>query len=371
VKIAYVSLGSEHDVRFHKVAGTLARLRHEVVFVGVNRDPSTELPSPPVTVRTTVLSRKLPNGSGLLVHLPAIAAHLVGSVAREKPDAVYCVNEEVAVLMAGFARLARREMTIVCDIYDSLALRTSGTTVNPVARLISALADRWADTLIVTDENRRSLLSPRWQPKTVVLPNYPVYASHGLPESRPTGPVKVLVAGALAPSRGLAQLLAACDNVPGAEIWCAGQATSTYVRNVFLRQPRVRYRGILPHTAVIELALECDALFAFYAPTNLNNVNASPNKVFDALLAGRPVIVNAEVKIADFVLEHRCGLVCGYDDRAALTAIIRSLVDQRPRLPEYERRVRTLGARAFSWEVAEAELARLFPEEAGQPPQRA
>jgi glycosyltransferase involved in cell wall biosynthesis len=360
MKIACVSLGSEYDVRFHKVAATLIRHNHDVTFIGVNRNPNGQFPASPLPIRTAMLRRQLPHGPALAFHLPGILSHLVRSVRREQPDVLYCVNEEVAFFMALASRRPQYRTHIICDIYDSLGLRTSGSLIHPPARVVTALAHRWADALIVTDENRLTLIPERYRFKTAVLPNYPVYSSRRLPDVRPSGKIKILVAGALAPTRGLPELLAACERVPDVEIWCAGEPVSQYVDEVFLRNPRVSYRGVLAHDDVIALALECDAIFAFYAPTNLNNINASPNKIFDGLLAGRPVLVNSEVKVSRFVEDNCCGFVCPHGDADALANIIRSLLGQRDTLPAYEQRVRALGARAYSWEVVEGVLEKVL-----------
>ncbi|MBU1821585.1 MAG: hypothetical protein KKG00_08765, partial [Bacteroidetes bacterium] len=48
-------------------------------------------------------------------------------------------------------------------------------------------------------------------------------------------------------------------------------------------------------------------ILCVYAPVNDNNINASPNKIYDAIQAKTPVIINPEVKVAEFVRENGIG----------------------------------------------------------------
>ena len=42
-------------------------------------------------------------------------------------------------------------------------------------------------------------------------------------------------------------------------------------------------------------------IFALYEPNNDNNLNASPNKIYEALQSNCGIIINSEVKISEFV----------------------------------------------------------------------
>jgi hypothetical protein len=59
----------------------------------------------------------------------------------------------------------------------------------------------------------------------------------------------------------------------------------------------------------MQIAAQCDYILSVYEPINENNINASPNKIYDAIQAQTPVIINAEVKIAGFVKEKKLGYV--------------------------------------------------------------
>src|SRR2546426_11437096 len=47
MRIAFVSANSHFDVRFRKIAASVRTAGHELVFIGIDRDPAVELPDPP------------------------------------------------------------------------------------------------------------------------------------------------------------------------------------------------------------------------------------------------------------------------------------------------------------------------------------
>jgi hypothetical protein len=72
---------------------------------------------------------------------------------------------------------------------------------------------------------------------------------------------------------------------------------------------QVDFLGVVTQQESMKIASECDYILSLYEPKNENNINASPNKIYDAIQAQTPVIINAEVKIANFVKLHTIGYV--------------------------------------------------------------
>ncbi|HEY6159335.1 MAG TPA: glycosyltransferase family 4 protein [Gemmatimonadales bacterium] len=356
MRIAFVAANSHFDVRFRKIAATAVTQGHEVVFVGVDRDPQVRLPDPPEGVVLRLLARPIPTRRALLRAVPALARHIARQLRLIQPDVVYCRDEE-AVIFALTARLLGCGVRpIICDLYDSLALRMPGAVPRLLARAITAVALARSHQIIVTDDNRRRLLPARHLPRVTVLPNYPRRADVARTGTLPSGPVRILVAGQLLRQRGLDRLLDACLGLQGVELWCAGQAMSSWTREVFLRSPLVRYFGVLSQPRVLELSEACDAVFSFYEPLTPNDINASPNKLYDAMMVGRPVIINAETRIARFVTTHGLGYVVGYYDTEGLRTVLQGLVGARPSLPEFARRTVAVSQAQYSWEAFEARL---------------
>lgn len=92
-----------------------------------------------------------------------------------------------------------------------------------------------------------------------------------------------------------------------------------------------------------------------------NDIYASPNKVYDALCVGRPLIINQEARPSRWVTEQGVGLACRYGDVAALAVLVASLGARRRTLAVFAQHARcTLLAGGFTWERMVEELRDLY-----------
>ncbi len=112
--------------------------------------------------------------------------------------------------------------------------------------------------------------------------------------------------------------------------------------------PNVIIAGSMPKAEVPRFTRTADALMALFADKPILATN-SPNKFFDGLATGRPMIVNSDGWTRQLVEDHECGIYFPAEDGAALADAIERLADH-----EGERTRMGANARA----LAESEFAR-------------
>jgi N-acetyl sugar amidotransferase len=176
----------------------------------------------------------------------------------------------------------------------------------------------------------------------------------------PRGAIKIYVSGSLSLTRGLRELLVAVDLIENVEIVCAGWIFDDYARDIFLKHSKVTYLGVISARRSLEIAATCDAIFAFYSPTTINNIQASPNKIYDAMSVGRPVIINSETLVSKWVIEKGIGFSSPYLDKQSLAAIIGMLFYHRSQLYVFSKNAHNLFSTGYSWASAETELMKLY-----------
>ena len=72
----------------------------------------------------------------------------------------------------------------------------------------------------------------------------------------------------------------------------------------------VEYLGIMTQEELSKITSEqADYILCMYDPIDFNNINASPNKIFDSIQLETPLIVNKEVLVSKFVKETRIGIL--------------------------------------------------------------
>jgi glycosyltransferase involved in cell wall biosynthesis len=359
MRVAIVFGNDGSDVRLGKTCRALAKFGHDVHFVGWDRRPQTQKCIDLPGVQRHVVAIGTPFARTTLRAQLRFSWHVVRTLARIRPDVVCAVNEDNAVRVLPFKRLLYRRL--VCDVYDSHQDRASARpfATRAALNLLSEWARWGADALIVTDDDRFSRLGRhRW--KCTVVGNYPEDPGPGLARRAVGGPTRICVCGTLAETRGIRQLLAAVERSSDAVIVAAGWPNDDFADREFVRHPRVEFHGVVSPLRALELASGCDAVFAFYAPNCLNNIFASPNKVYDAMSVGRPVMINSEAKISDWIVRQSLGFACRYDDQHRLRQIVDSLSGLRSAMPAAAARRRGMFAARFTWEKMERRLATIY-----------
>lgn len=102
--------------------------------------------------------------------------------------------------------------------------------------------------------------------------------------------------------------------------------------------PKTRLAGLM---AATDIGMQILAnVPAFYFGT-------SPNKFFDYIAAGRPVLINYPGWLADKVVQTRCGYAVAGDNPSALADALIHAADHRELLPEMGRNARALATTEF------------------------
>src|SRR5207245_9014430 len=137
--------------------------------------------------------------------------------------------------------------------------------------------------------------------------------------------------GMIAKARGLMDVVVACEGT-GARLSVAGHGPDeAALLNTIESSPASTYLGTIPYDEVLERTAACDVVAALYDPSVPNNRLAAPNKLFEAMMFSKPVLVSEGTAAADIVREVGCGRVVRYGDREglkrALESLMRSLAD--------------------------------------------
>lgn len=358
MKIAIIHANDGSDVRVGKTCRSLCALGHDVHFLGWDRRPEAVKQVNLGAARRHVLVHRTPYGKATLTGNLTFVAWCAKHLSALRPAAVCAVNEDTALFVLPFKGTLYRHL--VCDVFDALEDRHSDKPAvhRCILRAISTASRIAANRLIATDAARFERFG-RFRRKTTIIENFPEDPGPALSRIEPEGTIKIWAGGTLTERRGLKQLLAAVAVLPDTAIVAAGWPYDAFSEQ-FVSHPRVDFKGIVTAETALALAASCDAVFCYYDPASLNNRFASPNKVYDAMAIGRPVIINTEVELAGWVVDQRVGFAAPYDDVGALATILGGLKVRRSALPEFARHSRSVFDRGYSWQRMHERLAKLY-----------
>ena len=189
-----------------------------------------------------------------------------------------------------------------------------------------------------------------------------------------------LYLGGVSPDRGIEQLVDAARRLGDVTLVLMGPVEAGYRRGLERRSDgTARFAEPVPAHDVVRFAAGADVGIVPYRNTCLNNYLSLPNKLFEYLAAGLPVVASDFPELRRIVLEHGVGDTFDPEDAADIARAIRAVLDDPERHLQLRDRARQ-AAEVYSWERERPKLLslveRVIPaqrraDRAGAPPTRA
>ena len=124
---------------------------------------------------------------------------------------------------------------------------------------------------------------------------------------------------------------------------------------------RIVVGSAVPSEDLLTWTAGADVAFVGTPPVTRNQTLTTPNKLFEAAMAGVPVVVAAGTFTARLVAEHRLGVVVEPWTPAAVGAAIVGLLDAPPEERDERRRaIRATALETLNWDIERKRLIDVF-----------
>ncbi len=132
----------------------------------------------------------------------------------------------------------------------------------------------------------------------------------------------VLYVGTFHRQRFLFELIQAVQETQGVWLRMGGvKSLSDDVRRACEASDRTTFLGPVPQETVMSLTTECHVVSALLDPSNANNRMGTPNKVFEAMAAGRPMLATKGTMSGNLAEATESGLTIAYSVKACKWAL--------------------------------------------------
>lgn len=270
------------------------------------------------------------------------------------------------LLPAVFVKLFKKRKLCytIYDFYaDNLPTRFPDTIRKFIASLEKFLIG-FTDSLFLVDETRYEQIKGSKINKLVYVYNSPIDHFNVKSSSKSTSETLVFYAGLLVESRGLRHMMEAIKDLDDVRLIVAGTGPNAVIISEYeSKYPnKIRYMGWIPYEEVIEWSLCSDILFAFYDPKVPNSKYASPNKLFEAMMCGKPIIVSDGSTMSTIVRKENCGLVVPYGDIEAIKRAILRLKTNSKLYHKIAQHARAAYESRYSWDIVKDRLTKTYNE---------
>ena len=358
----------QHDSRVEKEARTLVDVGYEVTVVAERAAglPARETRDGYEVVRVSRPLRRLP-----FLRFFAYRNRFVRALLGTRPDILHAHDTNALEPVAWVARRLR-----IPFVYDGHELWLGQTRRGrPLMYWWAFLAyyryiesrflKRAAAWVTVSPPIARHLEQVSRLPRVEVVANYPELRGDGtrreireLPggEAIPTAAPIVLYLGALMPGRGLHELITAIRDVPEAHLVMLGRGGE----EVALRR-RIAELGIgdrvhiiepVPPDQVVEYARSATIGVSPGLPVSLSYEYSLPNKLFECMAAGLPVVASDFEQVRDVVVATGAGVTVDTRHPAEIARALREILDDPATASRMGRNAATAAAERFNWAAA-------------------
>jgi glycosyltransferase involved in cell wall biosynthesis len=389
--------------RSYELARRLVERGHQVTIV--SRDTRslehdrTEAPRGRLIARETVdgidvlfISMPYSNYFGPAARVASFAGFTVAAsiagLMLPKPDVVFASSTPLTIGIPGLLVSRLKDVPFVFEIRDLWpavpvalgALR--GRPLIALAERLERLLYREARRVVVLSEGSGAALVKMGVPaeKLVFVPNAsdldlfqpdvrePGFrARHGL-----EGKLVALYSGAMGRANGLDQLLDAAavlkhEGIEDVAFVAVGEGAAKprlLQRVADEGLDNVLFLPPVAKTALAGIVGAADVTLTLFAPYPVLQTN-SPNKLFDSLAAGRPVIVNLDGWLRRVVEEAGAGVYVPAGDGEALATTLAALAREPGLVATMGANARSLAEREFDRDVMADRLAEALEEAAG------
>ncbi len=331
------------DLRVKREALSLQRSGYEVRIICWDREcrlPHEEIVDGVKVYRIRVRApygRFLPLVPGFLLFY----INLLLKSMRIGVDAVHC--HDMDTLVPGLLVSRLRRAILVYDMHESYPDFIS--TFAPRAlvwflRFVEPMLIRRADLVIATSGAIADIATRAGAAKVIVVMNcfdpLPAHLQGALEIRRSLAradELLVLYVGGLFAGRGLEEVVEAVSRLEGVKLFMGGYGPlEADLRSLVKRlgaEEKVIFGGEIDPEDVPKYDAAADALLALYKATDPNNVLTIPNKLFESIAAGKPIIVSNIGEKSRLVSTEGNGIVVDPCDIGAIAQAIRTLRSDR------------------------------------------
>lgn len=153
-------------------------------------------------------------------------------------------------------------------------------------------------------------------------------------------------------------LCEACEDIPGVKIFLAGGPIPSELKEFLSKYPKIEYFGPYSYERdIVDLYSKIDVVYAVY-DTNSENVRiAIPNKLYEAIVCGLPIIVAKKTRLAEYVEDLGVGFAVSDRSVDELRELILKLKNERNIIETIEKKAEAIRHRYY-WENVIEEFKR-------------
>ena len=279
---------------------------------------------------------------------------------RKKYDAIHACDFDTA--LAGMLGSSKKSTGFIYDIFDYYAdaFAVPALLKKIVVALDTHVINR-ADAVIICSEKRREQLGKARPKELAVIHNAPPQwegANEGVNKSNSRFCIAYI--GILSDGRLIPELLEIVSRHNEYELLIAGFGKyESLAREYAEKFGNISFLGRTDYSKTLEIENESDVMVAAYDPEIANHKYAAPNKFYEALMLGKPIIMCRGTGFSEIVEEQGIGVCIDYSERS-LEEGLAAVKKDYTHFADKSSLEKDLFRREYSWDIMADRLTGLY-----------
>ena len=361
-----------YDTRMRKAINEAIDSGLAPLVLGWIRDGSVrpsehqEVNGKPFSAKYLILESKFGVGFRNISRLIAFNLWLFKTLiaSRKAYNAIYVCDLDVAFPSLVVKFLFRKK--IIYDIFDFYShTHSMPQGIRKYVEKAEYSVCQISDSVIVCTEKRSRMLRDQIEINSAVIYNTPnlktMLDKPDFSLNKNKGVFSIVYVGTLSETgRLLKEVTEKIKVTPGVELHVAGLGPlEDYLVESAKNYRNIYFYGQVTNEDALELQARADILFATYDPSLEINRNSAPNKTYEAMALGKPIIVCRDTDADLVVTANESGHAIGYDEKEFMEIVLKYQNNEELKIAHANNAL-TLYREKYSWSICRDRLNAIF-----------
>lgn len=273
-------------------------------------------------------------------------------------DAIHACDFDTAFIAGILAK--KFHLKFVYDIFDYYVDSFSvPAALRKVIENMDIRTINRADSVIICTEKRKKQIEKANPQKLYVIHNSPPRI-RDIKEISLDDPVKIAYIGILQKGRMIEELVDIVSKNKNFELHIAGFGQlEEMIIEYSEKYSNIVFYGQIQYQKTLEIENECQIMTALYDPYIANHFFAAPNKFYEALMLGRPLIMVKKTGMSEVIESNHLGVTIDYT-KESLNQGLLYLRDNKKQWKDMSEKMKKIYTNHYSWETMSVRLNELY-----------
>ncbi len=281
---------------------------------------------------------------------------------RNEYDCIHACDFDTAYISSKIAKRYRKKL-----VYDIFDYYVDSFSVPKILHTFVEAADtkviNSADSVIICSEQREEQIIHTHPSNLIVIHNSPseeLLVDEGLEFNLNSDKVKIVFAGTLLEKRFLRETSEYIMHNDKYEFHIAGFGPNAdFFDKLSQNTNNIFYYGKISYSNVLKLEASCDIMIAMYDPTIPNHYYAAPNKFYEALMLGKPIIMCRNTGVDKVIEKNKLGKVIDYDVQDFEQAL-EELSNSKEQWQDISKKAKNIYRELYNWNLMKKRLQKMY-----------